>query len=149
MISSVRKISEIRSGLTKPALALALVSLVLSGCQSPSPGPGNQTAKASDRALTAMERIALAASRCWFKSGDKRFRAYRLAPELNSFSGRPRILLVPAARPQDRPLAVIEATGDPATIEAYGPLMSAPVGNRMATDVKSWAGGSTACGAKT
>lgn len=94
-----------------------------------------------------MERIARAASRCWFKSGDKRFRAYRLAPELNSFSGRPRILLVPASRPEDRPLAVIEATGDPATIEAYGPLMSASVGNRMAADIRNWAGGSTACGA--
>lgn len=129
--------------------AAALAGLILSGCQSSTPGPGNQTAVSSDRALTTMERIARAASRCWFKSGDKRFRPYRLAPELNSFSGRPRILLVPASRPEDRPLAVIEAQGDPATVQAYGPLMSAPVGNRMATDIKSWASGSTACGAKT
>ncbi|MCR9134986.1 MAG: hypothetical protein NXI27_03275 [Alphaproteobacteria bacterium] len=126
-----------------------MAGLILSGCQSSTPGPGDQSAVSSDRALTTMERIARAASRCWFKSGDKRFRPYRLAPELNSFSGRPRILLVPASRPEDRPLAVIEAQGDPATVQAYGPLMSAPVGNRMATDIKSWAGGSTSCGAKT
>ncbi len=126
-----------------------MTGLLLAGCQSSAPGPGSQTASAPDRALTAMERIARAASKCWFKSGDRRFRAYRLAPELNSFSGRPRILLVPANRPQDRPLAVIEAEGDPAVIQAYGPLMSAPVGNRIAADIKNWAGGSTACGTTT
>lgn len=149
MIQTVRQICGTCPDVTGPVCAVALAGLLLGGCQSSAPGPGNQTAKASDRALTAMERITRAASRCWFKSGDKRFRAYRLAPELNSFSGRPRVLLVPANRPEDRPLAVIEAEGDPATIQAYGPLMSDPVGNRMATDIKSWAGGSTACGATT
>lgn len=147
MIPTAAKLAELHSNVTARTCVVALAGLLLSACQSPTPGPGNQTANSSDRALTTMERIARAASRCWFKSGDKRFRAYRLAPELNSFSGRPRILLVPASRPEDRPLAVIEAEGDPATIEAYGPLMSAPVGNRMAADIKNWASGSTACGA--
>lgn len=146
MITTAAKPAGLRSSVAARACVLTLAGLLLGACQSPTPGPGNQTAKSSDRALTTMERIARAASRCWFKSGDKRFRAYRLAPELNSFSGRPRVLLVPANRPEDRPLAVIEATGDPATIEAYGPLMSAPVGNRMATDINNWAGGSTNCG---
>lgn len=147
MIPTTTKLAELRSTLTARTYVVALAGLLLGACQSATPGPGNQTANSSDRALTTMERIARAASRCWFKSGDKRFRAYRLAPELNSFSGRPRILLVPASRPEDRPLAVIEAKGDPATIEAYGPLMSAPVGNRIAADIKNWAGGSTTCGA--
>ncbi len=125
----------------------ALVSLVLAitGCQSAAPGPGSLQVSASERALPVMERISVSASRCWFKSGDDRFRAYRMAPELSSYTGRPRLLLVPAARPQDRPLAVIEAEGDPATVRAYGPLLSAPVGNRIAADVRSWTAGGTGC----
>ncbi len=45
-----------------------------------------------------MERVALGANGCWFKAKDPAFADYRLAPELNSFSGRPRILIVPATR---------------------------------------------------
>lgn len=124
---------------------IGLVAFAMVGCQSSSPGPGSIQVQASDRALPVMERVALAANRCWFKSGDGSFRAYRLAPELTSFTGRPRILLVPANKPEDRPLAVIEAKGDPATVQAYGPLLTAPLGNRIATDVRNWSGGSTSC----
>ena len=70
---------------------IGLVAFALAGCQSSSPGPGSIQVQASDRALPVMERVALAASRCWFKSGDSSLRAYRLAPELTSFTGRPRI----------------------------------------------------------
>ena len=122
-----------------------MAALALTGCQSSAPGPGSIRVQASDRALPVMERMALAASRCWFKSGGSAFRAYRLAPELSSYTGRPRILLVPAGRPEDRPLAVIEAQGDPATVQAYGPLLSAPLGNRIAADVRNWTAGSTNC----
>ena len=94
-----------------------------------------------------MERIALSARNCWFRSGDEAFRPYRLAPELNSFSGRPRILIVSARDPNGRPLAVIEGHGDPATIDAYGPLLQQSVGNRIKVDVERWTGGSTACAA--
>ncbi|WP_136656930.1 hypothetical protein [Nitratireductor sp. XY-223] len=127
------------------AAALPLLAGLLSACQTGGPGPGGVTVKSSDSALPAMERIAVSASNCWFKSGDRGFRAYRLAPELNSFSGRPRILIVPANRPQDRPLAVVEGQGSPATISAYGPLMSDPVGNRIAADVRRWSGGAKSC----
>ncbi len=63
-----------------------------------------------------MERVALGANSCWFKSGDAAFKNYRLAPELNSFSGRPRILIVPRKSPEARPLAVIQAEGQPARL---------------------------------
>jgi len=146
-------ISGIRSGLSHGAVSLAFLSIVtaagfgLTGCRSAGPGPVQL--ESSERAVTVMERVTLAASRCWFQSGDRRFEPYRLAPELTSFSGRPRLLVVPADRPQDRPLAVIEAQGAPATLQAYGPLLSMPLGSRIATDVKRWAGGSTACAAST
>ena len=122
---------------------LALAAVLLSACQTS--GPGNLALSSTDAALPTMERIALAARNCWFKSGDRTFSAYRLAPELNSYSGRPRILIVPRNRPEDRPLAVVEGQGDPATISAYGPLLSDPSGNRMADDIRRWTGGSSAC----
>ena len=43
-----------------------------------------------------MEQVAIAAHRCWFASRDPAFRSYRFANELNSMSGQPRFLLVPA-----------------------------------------------------
>ena len=43
-----------------------------------------------------MEQVAIAAHKCWFASKDPAFKAYQMANELNSFSGRPRFLLVPA-----------------------------------------------------
>ena len=71
--------------------------------------------------------------------------AYRLAPELNSFSGRPRILVVHRNSPESRPLLVVQAEGSPAKLDAFGPMMSEPVGARIATDVKRWAAGGKGC----
>ncbi|MDK1489507.1 hypothetical protein QN219_05485 [Sinorhizobium sp. 7-81] len=124
------------------ALACAVASLALvAGCQSRTPA----APAASTAALPTMERVALGANSCWFKSGDPAFKAYRLAPELNSFSGRPRILLVPRKSPEARPLAVVQAEGHPARLQAFGPLLSEPVGSRIATDVRRWAAGGQGC----
>ncbi|MCA1369854.1 hypothetical protein I6F15_20915 [Bradyrhizobium sp. BRP14] len=125
-------------------LAFACViasSTLITACQSGRPAAPT----ASSAALPTMERVALGASGCWFKSGDPAFKAYRLAPELNSFSGRPRILLVPRKSPEARPLAVIQAEGHPARLQAFGPLLSEPVGTRIATDVRRWAAGGQGC----
>ena len=67
--------------------------------------------------LPVMERVALAANRCWFKSKDPAFAAYRLAPELNSFTGTPRILIVKRHSPESRPLLVVQAQGSPVKLE--------------------------------
>jgi hypothetical protein len=117
------------------------VAVLLVGCQSPRPpAPAQNTA-----ALPTMERVALGANACWFKSGDAAFKPYRLAPELNSFSGRPRILLVKRNSPESRPLAVVQAEGHPARLQAFGPLFSEAVGPRMTADIKRWAAGGTGC----
>lgn len=134
-----------RSFLAAICVSLAL-SAALAGCQSAEPGPGELKFASDKAALPTMERIALAANRCWFKSGDAAFRPYRLAPELNSFSGRPRILIVARDSPESRPLAVIQAEGSPAAVHAFGPLMGEPAGNRIAADLKRWGAGSDACG---
>lgn len=122
-------------------LLLPLVAAAaLAGCQTKTPAP-----RANSGALPTMERIALGANGCWFKSGDPAFKAYRLAPELNSFSGRPRILVVHRNSPESRPLLVVQAEGSPARLDAFGPMMSEPVGARIATDVKRWAAGGKGC----
>ena len=120
--------------------SVAFLGLV-AGCQTGAPpAPARNTA-----ALATMERVALGANACWFKSGDAAFKPYRLAPELNSFSGRPRILIVKRNSPESRPLAVVQAEGHPARLQAFGPLFSETVGARMTTDIKRWAAGGTGC----
>ncbi len=119
-----------------------LLAAALAGCQSdraPAPSSTNRAA------LPTMERVALAANACWFKSGDTAFAAYRLAPELNSFSGRPRILAVPKHSPESRPLLVVQAEGNPARIDAFGPLMDGASAARIRRDVMKWANGDKGC----
>jgi hypothetical protein len=127
--------------LLSTTLFLPLAALAaLAGCQTETPAP-----KANGAALPTMERVALGANTCWFKSGDPAFKAYRLAPELNSFSGRPRILVVHRNSPESRPLLVVQAEGNPAKLDAFGPLMGEAVSGRIATDVKRWAAGGKGC----
>lgn len=122
------------------AVALTGLAALVAACQSSTP------VKGPDRsALSTMERVALGANGCWFKSGDAAFAAYKLAPELNSFSGRPRILVVHKGSPESRPLLVVQAEGNPAKMQAFGPMMSEPVAGRIAADVTRWSGGNRAC----
>ncbi|WP_411035815.1 hypothetical protein [Shinella sp. BYT-45] len=129
----------------RPLLSAKLVlplaaAAALAACQSKTPAP-----KVDSGALPTMERVALAANGCWFKSGDPAFKAYRLAPELNSFSGRPRILVVHRNSPESRPLLVVQAEGNPARLDAFGPMMGEAVGSRITADVKRWAAGGKGC----
>lgn len=121
-------------------LALAAA---LAACQAAPPPRSAPAGKSA--ALAMMETIALSAQRCWFASRDPAFRAYRMANELNSFSGRPRILLVPARNPESRPLLVVQAEGAPAKVDAFGPLMQDALGARIGADLKRWMAGSPGC----
>lgn len=124
---------------------LALTAGALSGCSAPKPPQRPTQPQVSQTSLAIMERVALAAKQCWFKSGDADFRQYSLAPELVSFTGRPRILVVPARNPNDRPLLVVQAEGNPGRIERFGPLMQSPLAQRIERDTARWASGSRAC----
>jgi hypothetical protein len=107
-----------------------------------------RTAPSPERsALPVMERVALGARECWFRSKDKDFAKYRLSPELTSMTGKPRILIVPARNPNGLPLAVVEAQGNPARMQAFGPLMAEPLGDRIRADVNRWANGEDSCAA--
>lgn len=92
-----------------------------------------------------MEQVAIAAHRCWFASGDPTFRDYSFANELNSFSGRPRFLLVPKGNFGGKPLLVVQAEGSAGAVTTFGPLLEQPDGSRIAGDVRRWSGGVSAC----
>lgn len=92
-----------------------------------------------------IHRVMKGASSCWFKSSDPAFKSYKMDAELTSFSGQPRILLVRKGSSDIRPLLVVMASGTPAKLEAFGPLMNEPVSSRISNDVKRWASGSTSC----
>ncbi|MBB3741774.1 MULTISPECIES: hypothetical protein [Rhizobium] len=128
-----------RPRLANAALLTALAAMV-AACQTPAPTTGPNRG-----ALPTMERVALGANACWFKSGDPAFAAYKLAPELNSFSGRPRILVVHKGSPESRPLLVVQAEGSPSRLQAFGPMMQEPVAGRIAADVNRWSAGNKAC----
>ena len=92
------------------------------------------------------KQVAIAAHKCWFASKDPAFRAYRMANELNSFSGQPRFLLVPANDYGGRPLLVVQARGGSSRVEVFGPLLGEPLGARIGADVNRWTTGDGACG---
>jgi hypothetical protein len=125
-------------------LATAVATAALSACQSQSSAPAAGAGKSA--ALRNMEQVATAAYRCWFESGDAAFADYSFANELNSFSGRPRFLLVPEGNYGGRPLLVVQAEGPSGRVSAFGPLMDGPQGTRIAGDVSRWAAGGDGCG---
>ena len=92
-----------------------------------------------------MEQVATAAYQCWFANGDSAFRGYSFANELNSFSGRPRFLLVPKGDFGGRPLLVVQAEGPAGEVTRFGPLLDSPQGPRISADIRRWASGDTGC----
>ncbi|HEU4986076.1 MAG TPA: hypothetical protein VFT89_03305 [Rhizobiaceae bacterium] len=116
---------------------------MLSACQS---APGKPASSGKSAALRNMEQVATAAHRCWFASGDPAFRDYSFANELNSFSGRPRFLLVPKGNFGGRPLLVVQAEGPAGEVQTFGPLLDGEHGSRISADVKRWASGASGCG---
>jgi len=133
-------------GLTIARLALlAAVGFSLASCQSSSKTPPVPTGKSAP--LLAMEQVAIAAHKCWIASKDPAFKAYQMANELNSYSGTPRFLLVPAKHYGGKPLLVVQAQGNSGKVDVFGPLMAEPVGARIGSDIARWQAGNPSCAA--
>ncbi len=114
---------------------------ILSGCQ--------QTSRQSNESpQSMMVRVATQAQACWwFKGNDPAFGKFRMAAEINSPAGRPRILIVPKDNPAGLPKLVVQAqrvTGITG-VATFGPLLDSRDGMRIQEDVSRWAGGGTAC----
>ncbi len=119
-------------------LAFAILVLPLPAAGASRPGDNS--------ALSTMERIAVAAQKCWFSGKDPVFKGLRLSPELTSFAGKPRILIVPAKNISARPSLVVEAHGNPARMNAYGKLIEdGPHKTRLASDIIRWSKGGKGC----
>ena len=122
--------------------------VALSACSTPAPPVRSTQPEAkAESGLDRMERVTLAANRCWFKSNDPAFARYSLAPELSSFSGKPRFLLVPKGRPEAKPLLVVEAQPGSRALSTYGPLMGTGIAGRVDADIRRWNAGGRACDA--
>ena len=124
---------------------LAALLLALAACQSAPSGPAGPSGTGKSAALRNMEQVAIAAHRCWFATGDPAFRGYSFANELNSFSGRPRFLLVPKGNFGGKPLLVVQAEGPAGRVSAFGPLMDGAEGARISNDIGRWAAGNASC----
>jgi len=122
--------------------AIVLSAAALSSCQSQKAA---QAPAVRSAALPVMERITTGANACWFRTKDPAFAQYRMAPELNSFSGKPRLLLVAKHSPESRPLLVIMAEGEPARLQAFGPIMQGPLHDKITAGVNHWARGNSGC----
>ena len=119
---------------------LAVVAAV--AVLAPLPAP----AQPSDAAYTLATRLGAAMERCWFMGGDPIFGDYVYSPEPNA-TGGPRILVVPRASPDGRPLLVIEilGAGPKPRVNVYGPLAAGPAADRIGSDLRRWLDGGDAC----
>ncbi len=131
--------------------ALPLMLIIISGCQT---GASSEalSVRSQEKPTPLIVTVAKNAQKCWFKSGDNAFKAYKLANEVNSHSGRPRILLVPRNNPGGLPQLVVQAeqkgsasSGTYTNMQAYGPLLGTSSGKRITDDVKRWSAGNSSC----
>jgi hypothetical protein len=140
------------SGFFQAAPFVICLVFAVSGCRNI--GTSEALAlKSSDAPTAIMVDIAKSAQTCWFKSDDRAFSGFRLANEVNSPAGRPRVLLVPKHDPSALPLLVIQAehrNGAPGAgrytdIQAFGPILATVNGKRITDDIQRWTSGNQRC----
>ena len=135
-----------------PGVLLLIITVVVNyGCQTGAPSEG-LSMRSKQEPVELMVAVARNAQKCWFKSGDRAFRSFKIANETNSHSGRPRILLVPKTDPGGLPQLVVQAekkgaasSGTFTNIQAYGPLLATSSGKRITDDVRRWSDGNAKC----
>lgn len=132
--------------MNRAALGLALLGLALASCRSAPPVDYTGLRSAQDPVST-ISRISDAMRDCWFGAGDPAFAGYIYAPELNSFAGRPRVLVVSKSDPGGLPKLVVEASkADQGTeVRLFGPLLTTASAASIHADIARWAAGATSC----
>jgi len=128
-----------------PGAAL-LCSVLAIGCQT-APAPDYAAFWSSQDPTAVAMRISENVAACWFGGERPAFAEYSYAPELNSYAGRPRVLIVPKADPAGLPKLVIEASkaARGSEVKLFGPLMATAEAPAIARDVQRWTGGATGC----
>ena len=84
---------------------------------------------------------------CWFKKKNPALRPYKMATELDSYSGKPRILIVPKKNPAGLPKLVAQAEriNGRTTFTTFGPLLAGTSGPKLNASLRAWARGSRTC----
>ncbi|MBZ8134697.1 hypothetical protein [Afifella sp. IM 167] len=128
------------------SLAAAAAAALLAACSSGAKDYLSYSAGSEPHAVAS--RIADAMRQCWF-AGDAAFSGFIYAPEINSYSGRPRILILRKGEPGGLPQLVVgaEADGRGSEVKLFGPLLATASGPRIRADIARWSAGNTTCGA--
>ncbi len=129
-------------------VGLIWIGIAATGCQNKKAELKPESRRDNSGAVAMLQTINHNAQTCWMKSKDKDFRNYRVIPELDTRTGKPRILIVKAKAAQGLPQYVIEGVGTPARISTYGPLGSDALGTRMNQDISRWQAGGKGCSAQ-
>ena len=108
-----------------------------------------QTSKPSIGPQATMVHVAKQVQACWFarNGGDPALKGYTMAPEVNSYTGKPRILIVPKSDPGGLPKLVAQAESSQGrtTFTTFGPLLATSDGPRLDASLRAWSRGSTTC----
>ncbi len=115
--------------------------LLLSGCMP------SGTLSDLSTPQSVMSAVANQVQACWFRKNDSAMRGYIMASELDSYSGKPRILIVPRNNPGGLPKLVAQASrsGGKIDFSTFGPLLNTKDGPRLEASLRSWARGSRTC----
>lgn len=122
--------------MSSPLLLFLLTACMPSGNLSPAVTPQSM-----------MVGVAKQVQACWFRKKDPAVKGYTMASELDSYSGKPRILIVPRSNPGGLPKLVAQAerSGGKVNFSTFGPLLSTKDGPRLEDSLRSWARGSRNC----
>ena len=131
----------------KPALLLTCACLVAACTKTEPPEVTVANKLKQESAQALMVRVAKQVQTCWFKRKDSALKQYKMAAEINSFSGKPRILIVPRNKPTALPKLVAQAQkiGGRNRFESFGPLLQSSAGPRLNASLNRWANGSKTC----
>jgi hypothetical protein len=118
---------------------------LLAGCQS---APKDYVEiRAPQDPVTVASHIADNIGTCWFSGKRSSFADYSYAPELTSYSNRPRVLIVPKNEPHGLPQLVVEASAAKrgTSVKLFGPMLASGEAAAIHADVARWAGGASGC----
>ena len=133
----------------RTAFTASCCAALLAGClgSPPRPAASYLEYRTREAPVAVAARIAASVRDCWFGERRPAFASLSFAPELDSYSGRPRVLIVPAENPGGLPRLVVEASrdGNATSVKLFGPLLASAEGGTIARDVERWTRGATAC----
>ena len=133
------------SGRTGVSALIIMAAVMIAGCRDEQSNGAMSLPVGQTAAVATLQHVNSNAATCWMRSNDAAFKDLRLIPELDTQTGRPRLLLLKKQSQQGLPVMVVEAHGSPVTIETYGPLAQTALGSRINNDIRRWSAGSKAC----